>query len=149
MADIRKILCAVDFSPMAPHVADYARTLAKALDAEVVVLYVAPTLKRYGSFAVSPESIENFVSAIVNGARETMDEFLEREMAGVPAKGMVEMGYAPEAINAVALEQGCGLVIMGTHGRRGIDRIVFGSVAEKVVKSSTVPVLTVHPPKDL
>ena len=145
MADIAKILCAVDFSSMAPRVADYGVTLARALNVPLHLLYVAPTLRRYGSFAVAEESIENFVAAILAGARETMDEFLARHCQGVTATGSVEMGYAPEAIVSVAKDLGCGLIVMGTHGRRGIDRIVFGSVAEKVVKSSPLPVLTIHP----
>ena len=145
MADIRKILCALDFSPMSPRVADYAATLARALNVPLHAVYVAPTLKRYGSFAVAEESIENFVGAILAGARETMDEFAAKHFEGLEATTSVEMGYAPEALIAVAKEQGCGLIVMGTHGRRGIDRIVFGSVAEKVVKSSPLPVLTIHP----
>ena len=145
MADIAKILCAVDFSSMSPRVADYSVTLAKALNVPLHLVYVAPTLRRYGSFAVAEESIESFVAAILAGARETMDEFLARHCQGVEATGSVEMGYAPEAIVNVAKDHGCGLIVMGTHGRRGIDRIVFGSVAEKVVKSSPLPVLTIHP----
>ena len=54
-------------------------------------------------------------------------------------------GYAPEEILKAAEENHCDLIVMGTHGRKGIDRIIFGSVAEKVVKTSPVPVLTIRP----
>lgn len=70
---------------------------------------------------------------------------MERHFAGIKADGLVEYGYAPEKILEVAEELEAGLIIMGTHGRVGVDRILFGSVAEKVVKMATIPVVTVRP----
>jgi nucleotide-binding universal stress UspA family protein len=57
----------------------------------------------------------------------------------------VEYGYAPEKILETAREVAADMIIMGTHGRRGVDRIPFGSVAEKIVKTATIPVLTIRP----
>lgn len=145
MADIKKILCAVDFSEHSPAVADYCATMAKALGAEVVCLYVAPSLSQYVGFHVPPSSIENFVGEIVSGADTTMDNFLNENFDGVQAEGRVVTGYAAEEILAQAEEDSVDMVVMGTHGRRGIDRILFGSVAEKVVKTAKCPVLTVRP----
>jgi len=145
MATLKKILCAVDFAEYSPQVADYARTLAKAFDAEIQVLYVAPTLAQYVGFQVSPSSIENFVGEIISGAEETMEKFLQENLNDVQASGHVLSGYAAEEILHFAAENGMDLIVMGTHGRSGIDRILFGSVAEKVVKSATIPVLTLRP----
>jgi nucleotide-binding universal stress UspA family protein len=145
MAEIRKILCTVDFSDYSPKVADYAASLAKACGAEVVVLYVAPSLSQYVGFHVPPNSIETFVGEIVTGAEKTMDTFLNENFAGVNARGKVATGYAAEEILTVADEEDVDMVIMGTHGRKGIDRILFGSVVEKVVKGSRRPVLTIRP----
>ena len=64
---------------------------------------------------------------------------------GVKAEGRVLVGYASDEILKKAREEECDMIVMGTHGRRGIDRLIFGSVAEKVVKNSTVPVLTIRP----
>ena len=64
---------------------------------------------------------------------------------GVDAKAEVVVGYAAEEIITIAEKEGADMIIMGTHGRKGIDRILFGSVAEKVVKNSPVPVLTIRP----
>ena len=55
------------------------------------------------------------------------------------------IGYAAEEILSRAREEKADLIVMGTHGRKGIDRILFGSVAEKVVKNADMPVLTVRP----
>lgn len=145
MATLKSILCAVDFAEYSPQVADYAKTLANAFDAEVQVLYVAPTLAQYVGFQVSPSSIENFVGEIISGAEETMEKFLQEHLSGVRATGHVLSGYAAEEILRFATENGMDIIVMGTHGRSGIDRILFGSVAEKVVKSATVPVLTLRP----
>lgn len=145
MPQIKKILCAVDLSEHSPVVAEYAKALALVLKAEVVCLYVAPSLSQYVGFHVPPSSIESFVGEIVSGADATMNTFMAEQFPGVKVEGRVVTGYAAEEALKLAEEQGVDLIIMGTHGRRGIDRILFGSVAEKVVKSAKCPVLTIRP----
>ena len=145
MAEIKKILCAVDFSDHSPEVAEYASLMAKSSGAQVMVLYVAPSLSQYVGFHVPPSSIESFVGEIVTGAEDTMNEFVKDNFKDITVSGKVVAGYPAEEILAIAGAEGCDMIVMGTHGRKGIDRILFGSVAEKVVKSSKVPVLTVRP----
>lgn len=145
MAEIKKILCAIDFSEHSVAVADMAGTMAKALGSEIVCVYVAPSLSQYVGFHVPPSSIENFVGEIVSGADATMDTFLTENFQDAEVKGKVVTGYAAEEILDLAEDEGVDMIIMGTHGRKGIDRILFGSVAEKVVKTSKCPVLTVRP----
>jgi len=145
MPDIKKILCAVDFSDSSRIVAEYAATFAQSLGAQVVVLYVAPSLTQYVGFHVPPSSIESFVGGIVDGAEQTMEKFIEEHFKGLSATGKVTTGYAAEEILTVAQENSADMIVMGTHGRKGIDRILFGSVAEKVVKSAPIPVFTVRP----
>ena len=147
MADINKILCAVDFSEYSPMVADYAATLAKGMGAKITVLYVAPGLGQYIGFDAAPASVENFVGEIVAGAEKTMDVFLTENFAGGGAQGKVASGYADEEILNMADKEGMDMIVMGTHGRKGIDRILFGSGAEKVVKRAKCPVLTIRPAK--
>ena len=145
MKSVKKILCALDLSQHSTLVAEYAVTLAKAFDAEITAVYAAPSLTQYVGFHVPPSSIENFVGEIVAGAEQTMQEFVTEHFKDVKATGRVVNGYAAEEILNLAASGGADLIIMGTHGRKGIDRILFGSVAEKVVKSSPVPVMTVRP----
>ena len=82
---------------------------------------------------------------IVSGAEKSMEAFVAENFAGVDAKGHVLIGYAAEEILSRAEEEKVDLIVMGTHGRKGIDRILFGSVAEKVVKNASMPVLTIRP----
>ncbi len=145
MADIKKILCAVDFSDYSPMVADYANMMAKCSGAEIMVLYVAPSLSQYVGFHVPPSSIESFVGEIVSGAEDTMNAFVKENFSDLNVQGKVVTGYPAEEILSIAEAEGCDMIVMGTHGRKGIDRMLFGSVAEKVVKSSEAPVLTVRP----
>lgn len=145
MAEIKKILCAVDFSDYSPFVAEYANMMAKCAGAKILVLYVAPSLSQYVGFHVPPSSIESFVGEIVTGAEDTMNSFVKEHFDQLDAEGKVVTGYPAEEILSIIKEEKCDMVVMGTHGRTGIDRILFGSVAEKVVKGSPAPVLTVRP----
>ena len=145
MADIKKILCAIDLSDHSKVVAAYAVMLAKAFDAEITVLYAAPSLSQYVGFHVPPSSIENFVGEIISGAEKSMESFVAENLAGVKACSKIISGYAAQEILNYAAGNDIDIIVMGTHGRAGIDRILFGSVAEKVVKTATIPVMTVRP----
>ncbi len=141
--EIKKILCAVDFSEYSDKVAEYAKTMAQALGAEVDILYVSPSMGHYSGFDLSAASIQNFEKQISSGAQGAMDKLIE-SFNTVKATGHVQHGYPSEEILRFAEENDVDMVIMGTRGRTGLDRILFGSVAEKVVKYSKVPVLTVN-----
>jgi nucleotide-binding universal stress UspA family protein len=145
MPNFTHILCAVDLSQHSPLVAEYAVTVAKAFNADITVVYAAPALTQYVGFHVPPSSIENFVGEIVSGAEQTMQDFVAENFNGVKTAGKVVNGYAAEEILRLAEEIKADLIVMGTHGRKGIDRILFGSVAEKVVKGSSIPVMTIRP----
>ncbi len=145
MINIKNIMCAVDFSEMSSKVASYAQLLAKSLNASVKVVYVAPSLSQYVGFHVPPTSIENFVGEIVTGAEKTMDSFIQENFSDIDVVGKVLSGYAAEEILNFAHDENADMIIMGTHGRKGIDRVLFGSVAEKIVKSASIPVMTIRP----
>ncbi len=145
MRDIKKILCAVDLSDHSKTIAEYTVMLAKLSSAEVIVMYTAPSLSQYVGFHVPPNTIENFVGEIVTGAEKSMDTFVSENFAEVEATGVVIIGYAAEEIVKKAKEEDVDLIVMGTHGRKGLDRILFGSVAESVVKNAQQPVLTIRP----
>ena len=131
MPALKKILCALDLSDQSESVAEYAVMLAKMSGASIVAVYAAP--------------IDNFVGEIVSGAERSMTDFVSEHFTGVDARGVVVVGYAAEEILALAESEQADIIVMGTRGRKGIDLILFGSVAEKVVKNATCPVLTIRP----
>lgn len=102
-------------------------------------------MKEYADFETAPALVNQFVEKIAIEARGNMDRFISQHFKTVPASGRVEKGYAAEVILSVANSLPADLIIMGTHGRTGFNRLMFGSVAEKVIKASPVPVLTVRP----
>ena len=145
MVKIERIIVALDLSEHSKTVADYAVSLAKMSGASIVAVYAAPTLTQYTGFHVPPNTIDNFVGEIVTGAEKAMSTFVAEHFGDMPVKAEVVVGYAAEEILNLADKEQADMIIMGTHGRKGIDRILFGSVAEKVVKNSPYPVLTIRP----
>ncbi len=145
MSSVKKIVCALDLADHSKQVAEYAVMMAKLFNASIIAVYAAPTMTQYTGFHVPPSTIDDFVGEIVTGANSAMAEFVEANFAGLDVKSEVVVGYAAEEIIALTEREEADLIVMGTHGRTGIDRILFGSVAEKVVKNSSVPVLTIRP----
>ncbi len=143
--EIKTILCCLDFSEPAVKVAAHARLLAEKLGARVLALYVSPTMNRFADMYVSRNMIENLRQEIHTGAQKSMDAALVELFPGMAAAGLVEYGYAPVTIVEVAQRENADMIVMGTHGRKTVDKIIFGSVAEKVCKTSPIPVLLVRP----
>jgi len=145
MVNIKKILCAVDFSEMSPQVAAYAQVLAKCLNAEVDVVFVASTLERYRHFDVPAASFQNLADTIARESEKMMDKFIKENFSIANVRGKILKGYADEEILGFARKENVDLIILGTHGKKKVDKVFFGSVAEKVIKASEIPVLTIRP----
>jgi nucleotide-binding universal stress UspA family protein len=145
MVEIKNILCAVDFSEISPRVASYTETLAKALNAKVHVIFVAPNLEEHSDFDFSLPEMKNFVGEIITNSDKIINTFIQENLSTVDAVGKVLEGETTDKILNFSESENIDLIIMGTHGRRGVKKIIFGSVAEKVVKSAKVPVLTIRP----
>lgn len=142
-----RILVPTDGSTASVPAIEHAIELAKTHDATIHAIYVINT----ASFASIP----------TEGSWEGVSEMLEREggealreiadageEAGVPVECVQIDGAPSREIVRYAEKHDCDLIVMGTHGRGGIDRLLLGSVAEKVVRSSSVPVLTMHAEDD-
>jgi nucleotide-binding universal stress UspA family protein len=90
-------------------------------------------------------SVNKFEQELIEGAEKKLQEFTEEYFEDVPCKGKVILGDAAQEVLNYVQSETIDLIIMGTHGRKGLEHIIFGSVAEGVVKHSPVPVLTVNP----
>jgi nucleotide-binding universal stress UspA family protein len=141
----RKILVPTDFSTTADRAEKLAFTLADRLSAELHLLHVRVILE-------DPHMAEEHQLEIER-LRTFTDEATEVALAQAGQAGphlkvethLVRGISAPEAIAETATEIDCDLIVMGTHGRRGIKHLLLGSVAENVVRSAHIPVLTVRP----
>jgi nucleotide-binding universal stress UspA family protein len=139
---IRSILVPHDFSETAQRALEFALDLAAALDARVNLLFAYDVLA-YG-FPEAPPMVMD-TEQIERAARTALDDVVRRaRRPGVAVEGAVRRGPAWSEINAAAKETGADLIVIGTHGRRGVARALLGSVAEKVVRTAPCPVLTVH-----
>ncbi|MGQ9669757.1 MAG: universal stress protein [Desulfosoma sp.] len=140
-----KILFPVDFSPVSEKIVPVVREVAARFQAKVQVLFVARVFEHLGSIYVPHPSITTIQAELAKGARKKLDEFLREHFQDLPVEGQVVSGDPAEEILKFAATHGMNLIVMGTHGRKGLERIMFGSVAERVVKGARVPVLTVNP----
>jgi nucleotide-binding universal stress UspA family protein len=145
MQAFKQILFPVDLSEVSPKVVPYVREMAEKFEAEVHLLFVARILQHFTSIYVPHPSISKFEEELVKGAEKKLQEFIEEYFKDAPCKAKVILGDAAQEVLNYVQSEGIDLVIMGTHGRKGLEHIIFGSVAERVVKQSPVPVLTVNP----
>ena len=147
MTKVEKILFPVDLSEVAPLIVPWVKELAQKFQAEVEVIFVARAFEHYAGLGVPLPYIDNFETEVVKQGNKRLEEFMEEHFQGTRALAKVVPGSPSEKIVDYAQEQGIDLIIMGTHGRKGLEKIVFGSVAEHVLKNSSVPVLTINPYK--
>ncbi|WP_045216780.1 universal stress protein [Desulfonatronovibrio magnus] len=145
MTEIKTILCAIDFSEISSKIASYAQEIAVALNAKVHVLYVAPTIDQYSYFRIPPTDFQTYVNEAFVDAEIRMESFIKDNFDFLDVTGNVLAGYSSEIILDFARIENIDLIVMGTHGRTGFSRMLLGSVAERVVKSAQVPVITIRP----
>lgn len=142
----KRILFPVDLSEASPGVVPVVRTMAQKFNARVHLLFVARVLHHYAAMYVPDPSISRFEREVLEGAEKRLYEFKEahfKECGDVRAE--VLLGEVAEEIMRYAAQEKIDLIVMGTHGRKGLDKIVFGSVADRVVKTSPVPVMVINP----
>ncbi len=138
-----RILVPTDGSPEGERAVRHALELATVHDASVDALYVINTASYAGMpMETSWEGVDDLLRADADAAIVTVEEIAAAH--GVAVNTAVVDGSPSREIIRYAEENDCDLIVMGTHGRGGIDRLLLGSVAEKVVRGSEVPVLTVR-----
>ena len=144
-----KILLATDFSTTAESAERLALKMARSLGADLHLLHVRVILEDPLMAEEKHLQIERLMSSVDDATREAFDrDHLDRPDVSVHTH-LVRSTSAAEAITETAAELGCDLIVMGTHGRRGIKHLLLGSVAENVVRCVGVPVLTVRPMIDV
>ncbi len=147
MTPFRHVLVATDFSDCSAAAVDTAIELARRYEATLTLVHVF-VIPVYPYMDIIPMAID-----IVTPAREAATQALQNTLAAIAtrypgAKSVLKQGGAVwEEILATAREVGADVIVLGTHGRTGVSHALIGSVAERVVRHSSVPVLTVSRPK--
>lgn len=147
MKAIKRIICPVDVYDFQWEVAEYAMTLATALDAKITVLYVMePIPPRYIAEGVSlPLFAEE--KEIKWKAEAKMAEVMSHFCSICQDKGEVVIGDAADKILQIAEESAGDMVVMASHCRSLVCRAIHGSVTNKVLANSKIPVLVIYPKK--
>jgi len=143
MLPFSKILCPTDFSEPSYRAMAAAGELAVHFGAEIVLAHVLPDMP-----PVTPTA-EKAETEFLASASRALDELIKERLAAVAkVTPVVEEGEAAEQILKLAAAQKADLIVIATHGQTGWRHLVFGSVAEKVVRQADCPVLTIRAPQE-
>ena len=140
-----KILLPTDFSECSSEAAEAARLLAEKFGSLVVVLHVLDEPATLDPMSRGEVPLETLRSRMEEYARENMNAFLARHFPGFrDFDTLLATGIPYREIIGKAREVAADLIVIGTHGRTGVEHVIFGSTAEKVVRMAPCPVLSVR-----
>lgn len=148
MKKFNKILFATDLTEFSEYAFEFALAFAKEFNAKLIILHVINQPIDLQAFYVPHISIETIQQEIAKSAEKLMDKFCKKKITGYDNYEMFIASGIPdfEILKKADMEK-VDLIVIGTHGRAGIDHFLFGSTAEKVIKKAICPVMTVRPPE--
>jgi len=149
--EVKLILCPIDFSEFSVRAYRYALSIAAHYRAKLVALHIVE-LWRYPSagFAASATLYDEFCQALLENGKEQLTNFANNHTHDdIQPERVVQHGSVPDSILSFAQAQKADVIVMGTHGHRGYDRLMLGSVTDRVMRRAPCPVLAVcQPPHD-
>lgn len=149
MRPFTRILTAIDFSKNSELAFEYALMLARQFNSEIVVMHVINEPVDLRGFYVPHISFEQLEKEIEESAERMMESFCSSRLDSFTNyTTTLATGIPCDEIIRKATEIDASLIVLGTHGRTGLDHILFGSTAERVVRLATCPVLTVRLPAE-
>jgi nucleotide-binding universal stress UspA family protein len=147
MAQIERILCPVDFSEFSARAYDYAQSLAWHYKATLLLQHVIDSLTPNYPYHAFPDSYIEMCQTLRADAEQQLQVFAKtHDRCGIQPQCFVRDGAVTDLILSLAEARAVNLIVMGTHGLRGIDHLVLGSVTEKVLRKARCPVLAVRKP---
>lgn len=148
MIEIKKILFPLDLTENSSKILPYVLSISEKYNSMIYLLHVVQDLNKWGKLYVPHPSMDVFQNEATEGAKKAMDKVCEKQLQSCPnfQRRLISGDPATEILKTIDSE-GIDLVIMGTHGRKGLEHTIFGSVAENVVKKSPAPVLVINPYK--
>lgn len=148
MKRFRKIMLATDFSDCADHAKDYAFAFAKSYSATLHIAHAVDTsYSSYVGVFGFGAAVDLHIDEIQDHARTQLMQLVEEAKShGIEAQPFLLDGRPADETVDLARKSGCDLLVVGTHGRSGFDKFLFGSTCDRMVRLSPVPVLTVKDP---
>lgn len=147
MKEFKTILFATDFSENSEYAFDYALAMARKYQSLLAIVHIINEPVDLRGFYVPHISFESLEEEIEEGARKMMEKFCRMHVSDYENyQTFIVPGIPYDEIIKKAEELKADIIIMGTQGRSGLDHVLFGSTAEKVVRKSPVPVMTIRVP---
>jgi nucleotide-binding universal stress UspA family protein len=148
MKEFKTVLFATDFSECSQKAFEYAQAICAVSGARLEIIHTIGEPVDLRGFYVPHVSFDVLSKEIEESAKKMMDEFCADNLKDSDNYGtLVVTGVPHEEIINQAQKVGADVIVMGTHGRSGLDHVLFGSTTEKVIRKSTIPVLSVPNPK--
>ena len=145
MKDFKTILFATDFSESSDYAFQYAYALARKFEARLLLMHVINEPVDLRGFYVPHISFEKLEEEIEEGAKKMMEKFCRTHIRDFDNyETLIVPGIPYDEVIKKATENSADLIVLGTHGRTGLDHVLFGSTAEKIVRKSPVPVMTIR-----
>jgi len=145
MKKFSTILVAIDFSDSSDNAFQAALMMAEQFSARLLILHVINEPVDLRGFYVPHISFDKLEEEIEEGAKKLMETFCRQHIKHFENfETFIAPGIPYETIIARAADEAADLIVIGTHGRTGLDHVLFGSTAEKVVRKSPLPVLTIR-----
>jgi nucleotide-binding universal stress UspA family protein len=142
---IQRILVPIDFSEHSKNALKYAIPFARQFQAAINLIYVVEPTIYPADFSFGQIGFPNVEEELRTRGGEELEHLMQKEIGGnVPSKSIVRTGKPFYEINQYALEEHIDLIIIATHGHSGMEHMLFGSTAEKVVRKAPCPVLVVR-----
>jgi nucleotide-binding universal stress UspA family protein len=143
---LRPIVFATDFSPASKAALEKAIELARKEGAELIVAHVYEPPASLSHSGVADDLIEAELEETVRrDVEKKLEPIVEAvRAAGVKVRGEILAGHAPPQLADLAARSGAAMLVVGTHGRTGLKKLIVGSVASQVIATAPCPVLTVH-----
>ena len=146
----KKILFPTDFSVASDYAMSYAISMAKRYKAKFFLLHVVDTTYDISGFYIPHISAEKLMQEMEEAAEKKLTNISSAISRRIKAREIVvKSGIPHKEILKFAKDKGVDMIIMGTHGKAGLDHLLFGSTTERVLRQANCPVLTIRPPKDM
>ena len=148
MVKIDKILYPSELREYSLKILPYVLSMSEKYNSTIYLLHVIDDISKWGGFYLPHISLDLYQKEALEAAEKFLEKVCEQQMKGCPnfERRILSGDPAAEILKTIDSEA-IDLVVMGTHGYKGLEQAIFGSVARKVVKNSPVPVLTINPYK--
>lgn len=142
---VKRILVPIDFSEHSKHALQYAVSFAKQFSSELILIYVVEQAVYAADLSFGQVAVPGFEKELRDRAKKELEELIKTSVTGgVKARSVVQSGKPFLEILDTAEDEEADLIIIATHGHTGVEHLLFGSTAEKVVRKAPCPVLVVR-----